>query len=370
MTNGRSHVPPEGRFCSHNEWDPLVEVVVGSVLNAQIMAFEPSLGAYFEPGQEARRFRGAARSEKEIAEAERQLDGLAGVLESRGIKVRRPELYPAEAAGRTPDFAFPYGNSYACPRDVVLMIGETMIEAPMAQRARFFEYRGYRPLFREHFAAGGRWLATPKPLLDDGSFAADYTTRDRPYHPEEHPVLLTPDPCFDAASFTRCGRDIFWQPDMVSNASGVEWLHREIGDGYRIHRVEFDDRYPQHIDTTLVPLRPGLAMLNPDRPPRSNVTELFTRSGWKLITPPPSVRAGLPAPARDVSNWISLNLLVLDERTVIVESAEDPLAQLLAYHEFEVLRVPFDKVYKFGGGLHCCTVDLRREGDLRSYFED
>ena len=25
-------------------------------------------------------------------------------------------------------------------------------------------------------------------------------------------------------------------------------------------------------------------------------------------------------------------------------------------------------VYAFGGGFHCCTVDIRREGSLRSYF--
>ena len=356
---------------SYNEWDPLLEVIVGSVLGAQQMAYEPALGAYFELDQEARRFRGGCWAPEQIEEAQRQLDGLAAILESRGIVVRRPDPHPSKCPGTaTPDFAVPCGNSYACPRDVLLVVGDLIVEAPMAQRGRFFEYRGYRRILLEHFAAGGRWLPAPKPLLDDASFAAEYTTKTSPYHPEDHPVLVTRDPCFDAASFTRCGRDIFWQPDMVSNAIGAEWLRRAIGPGFRVHRIEFHDRYPQHIDTTLVPLRPKLAMINPERPPRGDALRLFERNGWSLVTPPPSVRAGLPAPARDVSNWIAINVLVVDPETVVVEEAEVPLAEFLTKHSFNVVRVPFDKVYKFGGGFHCCTVDLRRDGALKSYFDE
>jgi glycine amidinotransferase len=34
----------------------------------------------------------------------------------------------------------------------------------------------------------------------------------------------------------------------------------------------------------------------------------------------------------------------------------------------EVIPCPFDRVYAFGGGFHCCTADIRREGTLQSYF--
>ena len=358
------------KSCSYNEWDPLLEVVVGNVIGAEKMAYEPSLGAYFDQEPDARSFSGGHWEEDEIAEAQKQLDGLASILVERGIVVRRPEPFQGNSTITTPDFVASHPNSFACPRDVLFVVGDLIVEAPMAQRGRFFEYRGYRQIMLRHFSSGGRWLACPKPFLRDRDFAPDYTTTEQPFHPENHPVLLTDDPCFDAASFTRCGRDIFWQPDMVSNAAGAQWLRQAIGTEYRIHRVEFDDRYPQHIDTTLVPLRPKLAMINPERPPRGDTLHIFERNGWVLIKPPPSIRAGLPAPARDVSNWISMNVLVLDPQTVIVEEAEYPLANFLEGYGFRAIRVPFDKVYKFGGGFHCCTVDLRRDGDLDSYFSE
>lgn len=353
-----------------NEWDPLQEVIVGTVIGAQQMAFEPALGAYFEPGPSARTFPGGRWPAEQISEAEKQLDGLAELLRSRGVIVRRPAAFPEKAGFATPDFGVPYGNSYACPRDVLLVVGDLIIEAPMAQRGRFFEYRGYRDILLDHFTSGGRWVTVSKPLLDDSSFSPDYTTKDTHFDAIEHAVLTTRDPCFDAACFTRCGRDIFWQPDMVSNDAGAEWVRRILGSGFRLHRVEFGDRYPQHIDTTLVPLRPKLAMINPDRPPRRDALQIFERSGWSLVTPPPSVRAGLPAPARDVSNWIAMNVLVLDPETVLVEITEDPLAEFLEKLSFHVIRTAFDKVYKFGGGFHCCTVDLRRDGSLQSYFDE
>jgi glycine amidinotransferase len=35
---------------------------------------------------------------------------------------------------------------------------------------------------------------------------------------------------------------------------------------------------------------------------------------------------------------------------------------------FEVLPVPFRDVYPFGGGLHCSTADVYREGTCEDYF--
>jgi glycine amidinotransferase len=35
---------------------------------------------------------------------------------------------------------------------------------------------------------------------------------------------------------------------------------------------------------------------------------------------------------------------------------------------FEVLPVPFRDAYPFGGGLHCATGDVFREGNCEDYF--
>ena len=66
----------------------------------------------------------------------------------------------------TPDFKS-QGMYAAMPRDILLVVGEEIIEAPMAWRARFFEYRAYRKLMKEYFLAGAKWTTAPKPTMAD-----------------------------------------------------------------------------------------------------------------------------------------------------------------------------------------------------------
>lgn len=55
----------------------------------------------------------------------------------------------------------------AMPRDILMVVGNEIIEAPMAWRARFFEYRAYRPLIKEYFRKGAKWTTAPKPTMSD-----------------------------------------------------------------------------------------------------------------------------------------------------------------------------------------------------------
>jgi glycine amidinotransferase len=59
---------------------------------------------------------------------------------------------------------------------------------------------------------------------------------------------------------------------------------------------------------------------------------------------------------------------MLDEHIAVVEEAETPTIELLRSLDYEVVTCAFDRVYAFGGGVHCCTADIRRAGPLRSYF--
>jgi glycine amidinotransferase len=63
-----------------------------------------------------------------------------------------------------------------------------------------------------------------------------------------------------------------------------------------------------------------------------------------------------------------MNILMLDERTAVVERSEKPMIALLESLGCEVVPCAFDRVYAFGGSFHCCTTDVRRSGDVQSYF--
>lgn len=59
------------------------------------------------------------------------------------------------------------GMYAAMPRDILLVVGNEIIEAPMAWRARFFEYRAYRRIIKDYFNQGAKWTTAPKPTMAD-----------------------------------------------------------------------------------------------------------------------------------------------------------------------------------------------------------
>ena len=48
-----------------------------------------------------------------------------------------------------------------------MVVGDEIIEAPMAWRSRFFEYRAYRRLIKWYFERGAHWTTAPKPQMSD-----------------------------------------------------------------------------------------------------------------------------------------------------------------------------------------------------------
>ncbi|AHH99498.1 hypothetical protein [Kutzneria albida] len=351
---------------SYNGWDPLEEVIVGNAYGAAKAGFEPAFNPYLRDPS-ARTREGYPRAEKDIEAAQAQLDNFAKVMRDRGITVHRPTRTDYWTPVKTPDFEVKGQNASACPRDVLLVVGDQIIEATMGQRVRFFEYLAYRELVKDYFNRGARWVAAPKPSMSDAMYTKDYSTIELPFDADTHPALTEFEPCFDAASFSRIGRDIFYQPDIVTNDFGARWLARQLGPEFRIHRARFKDPHPQHIDATMVPLRPGLVMMNPERPAVDDTVRLFKDNGWEIVDAVPSVTDTIPRPD-EVSNWISMNMFNLDEQTIICEEQEEPMIKLLETLGFSVIALPFRDVYSFGGSFHCCTLDVRRRGGLRSYF--
>ena len=100
-----------------------------------------------------------------------------------------------------------------------MVIGDEIIEAPMAWRSRFFEYRAYRPLIKEYFRRGAKWTTAPKPQMSEALYDQDYpmrTVSERHKLAKEGKFVTTEfEPCFDAADFIRAGKDIFVQRSQV-----------------------------------------------------------------------------------------------------------------------------------------------------------
>lgn len=274
--------------------------------------------------------------------------------------MRRPSPIPQRTEYRTLDWAST-GMYAAMPRDALLVVGDDIIECPMAWRSRYYESLAYRPLLKEYFHGGAKWSAGPKPELTDEQF--DFSALEHDGDGSPHLVVTEFEPTFDAADFTRCGRDIIAQKSHVTNDFGIEWLRRHLGEDYRVHVFEFQDAHPMHIDATLVPLAAGKLLINPERVPK--VPALF--KGWDVLEAPRPIMPD-SHPLYMTSKWINMNILMLDEDRVVVERQDEPMIQALKNFGFTPILVDFRNFNTFGGSFHCATLDVRRRGALHSYF--
>ncbi len=385
---------------SWNEWDPLKRVIVGRPEGTMVPAPEPGwVHNYPGFGYPTGTF---GKFPQEMYDAaNEQMDNFVQIMEKRGIVVDRVEVHPAlegPQAYSTPDWTQLNGRGIACPRDVFLPLGNEIMETPGTIRSRWYEYLHLRPLFERYFKEDPEflWTAAPKPRLTDESYEKNY------YYNFEHVWSLEEkierwkqwkfqctekEPLWDAADASRCGRDIFWQCSAVTNRSGMDWLKRYFAPkGIRIHPIRFDGPsaakkswagyflHPWHIDVSLIAVRPGLAVYNPDEPiVTKEALELFKLNDWELV---PAARPTFDYP--DSVNvfghpmagpsWISMNTFSLGPNTICVEAHEQAYIDQLTKLGVEVVAVPYDKVVPFGGALHCTTLDVYRDGTLEDYF--
>lgn len=347
---------------AYNEWDPLEEVIVGVVDGAHFPPWHPAVGAPLSPEQRAvfQEHAGQPFPADQIAAARDELEQLSEVLEAEGVTVRRPE--PRDHGESYGGQGWSSSGLYdAMPRDLLLVIGEDIIEAPMSWRSRHHAASSFRPLLKDYFHRGARWSSPPKPELTDELYVEGWT--DQPDGEPFRSVVTEFEPVFDAADFIRCGRDIFAQRSHVTNAIGIEWVRRHIGPEYTVHEVELADSHPMHIDASLMPLAPGKLLIHPERVPE--VPEIF--KDWEVRTAPlPVIPDGHPLYM--TSKWINMNVLMIAEDKMIVEAQDEPMRRLAESWGMTAIPCPFRNFNSFGGSFHCATADVRRRGELRSYF--
>ena len=67
------------------------------------------------------------------------------------------------------------------------------------------------------------------------------------------------------------------------------------------------------------------------------------------------------------SRGMDINVLSLDEKTVMVNNRAKNVIKTLESNNFEVIRIELDNCEIFGGGIHCSTLDLVRDDKLIDY---
>lgn len=364
--------------CSYNEWDPLEEIIVGRAEGQRIPELEPDIKAKIgkHSWEWVRQNAGQPHDPVQVQRAAEEVEEFVKVLQMEGVKVRRPEIIDWAKLGtmKTPFFeAGGYMN--ACPRDGLLVIGDEIIEAPMAWRSRVWEFYPYRKMLNEYFHKGAKWTAAPRPMMRDELFKEDFPWEDEEKRAElvarGQFILTEAEVCFDAADVLKFGKDILICLTHATNRSGVEWLRRHLEPrGYNVHSVVFKGLCNCHADATFMPLRPGLVFVCPVRPfllvnDEPMGWEWFTDRGWDVVqVPEPQVVKNMLW----VSQWVAMNVLSIDQERVVMQKGEKGLKKLFESWGLKPIEVDMINAFHLGGAFHCWTLDIKRRGKLQSYF--
>ncbi len=349
------------KISTHNHWDPLEEIIVGIADHARVPTVDRSTMSmsYTNHPMELIKPLEGPYPQWLIDEANEDLQGLVDVLEKANVKVHRPKALDHSVEFSTPEWKTTGWYTW-CPRDLLLPLSDLIIETPSACRARYFETRAYRHIMMEAIQDGVEWIAAPKPILPDESYQFEDI--------DGKPSLLNLEPVFDAPNCVRLGKDILFQISNTGNHWGLQWLKNVLERrGYRIHPAEHIYSYG-HFDSTIVPLRPGLVLLNSSRVTPENCPEVFKK--WDKIWFDDCIVQGskIPGGVAPCSPYIGMNILSIDPNTVVVDDTQIPLIRELEKHNITTVPIRFRHAMTLSGGLHCATLDLRRNGTLEDYF--
>lgn len=299
---------------STNEWGKLRSVVVGSATNANwpstdpVFAEESKKTTWIETPVPS-----GAVPQWIIDEANEDLEILADTLKKLRIQVHRPQDM---------DFVKLGGMYNYCPRDRLIVAGTTVIDPAMMYPCRNME----------DVALGF--------VLDAAEHV--YTM------PRDQGMVM------DAANVCRMGDRWLFLESPSGNRQAYDWLCEQLPN-IKIELVNFYAGV--HIDSTIAPLREGLVMLNASRVNQVNCPKSF--DGWEKIWVQDVV-------AQDfyeypyASKWVGMNLLSIDENTVIIDAAQTQLIKDLERCKIDCIPLTLRHSRTLGGSFHCVTLDLVR----------
>lgn len=309
-----------------------------------------------------------------VDELNEDIAGLVDALAGCGVNVLRPA-----APGKDVDICSPHWQARATPplnvRDQTIILGNTIVETAPHIRARLFENDLLKPIFYRYYTdADTNWLSMPRPALSAGSLDDAYFRRQgvdvsRATDAEVAQPIdgLGLEMIFDAAQCIRLGRDVLVNVANRNHQLALRWL-RDTLPHLRFHLL--DAMADNHIDSIVVPLRPGLMLL---RSPRYLPYLPTAMQSWQAIYPPPTSEPepdysdfGFVIPT--ASHYIDINVLSIDENTVVVNTGYPELITALEQHGLNVVPVRHRHRRLFGGGFHCFTLDTVRDGGCEDYL--
>ena len=354
---------------SFDEWTQLKQVIVGHADGYNSHDIDSSFRLFYldnvKPPDHMKEITIPAKFVDELQE---DIELLVETLQQAKVEVLRPA-----PLRKRKKFVSPNWESREVPplniRDQTIIIGETIVETAPHQRARYFENNYLKPLFYKYFQDGSSWVSMPNPTLGRYSLDESFFDFDTEisYDDASHAQGIGFEMILDGAQCIRFGKDIIVNVANRNHQLGLAWLRRVFNE---FTFWELNGVADSHIDSLIVPLRPGLLMLrNSDL--RSYLPPKI--QSWDTIYPPEIAEDNFPDYSHFgfnlASKYIDTNVLSINETTVIANSLCPEIIKLLDSNGFDVIPVRHRHRRLYNGGFHCFTLDTVRTGKKENYFD-
>ena len=127
-----------------------------------------------------------------------------------------------------------------------------------------------------------------------------------------------------------------------------------------------------HIDGEIACLKPGVFLASPSfKQHEHQLPEKFRK--WKFLYPDDLTHEIDVTGMTDIdirlasSRGMDINVLSVDESTVLVNKRAIGVIDILERNGFNVIQVELDYGEIFAGGIHCSTLDLERDDEFIEY---
>jgi len=320
------------------------------------------------------------------------LESYSTFFQEVGIEVLRPPRNEYLETTETSNY-FSFGNDFYNMRDLQIVLGKTLLTAAPSCPSRVEELKRLKPFLSEaakdaklrlnrapipylkrnpvqEFLFDGMSLV-PREYVEGEKLGGDY---EKVWHRLTEDEVL-----FDAANIARFHNQILYLVSSTGNERAFDWILGELDEDY--HSSLTDVYRSSHIDSTIVPLSESTVLVNGARVNATNLPSALKGKKilyFEAVAPiPQSEREfhnlrkkagqeikslGLHSNLLEMSSpWAGLNVLVVKENLIAVESRQEALMLFLESEGFNVQPIRLRHPYTFLGGLHCTTLDLIRD---------
>jgi glycine amidinotransferase len=353
---------------SNTSFGKLRDVVVGRELELSIRITDITFRVFYKEALNQKIYEEPITSYKVrldlIEQRNKELDDLSETLKSYDINVHRPDPIKKIIKFETPTFGSTL-SSASNVRDVSLVYKDKIIETPVFVRNRYFENISLYNVFNKMYQ-GGQWIRSPHTKLTEDRMDLDDWSMERDYENFDH---FKYDMAIDGAQFLRIGRDVLVSISSYNHYLGYKWVESLFPESTFHPMYGLADN---HIDGIICCLCEGKFLVDPKYP---NIIDYLPKKfkSWELLYPKDLTENIDVTDMTDVdlmlasSRGMDINVLSLDENTVVVNKRALGVKDILSSNGFNVVEVELNHGEIFGGGIHCSTLDLNRDDEYIYY---